>query len=479
MAYYPIIPQTDNRRTKGCIPTVLRNCYIEPQASGANKRSPYVVRPTPGRRVLTTLAGSLRGLFCEPGCQSTTPFAINRENLYTLDGVWAATSVGATPGNDFVTLLPLQDKLILRSEGFLYEYDGALVRVTDVDAPNPAATLAAAGARATAAFTGGDLWGWCKAGDFLDWDPNGQAQDVDLPDPVVGQMGYGDDIWSLNSRSAQIWRADPSAVTEDEAFAPLTGVNIPVGLAARAAVSKVKDGLRFIGHDRAAYAGAGLSVSPIPNRDLEEAFQTLLDGEMASAITWTHKLGSKEFWVVRTSLERAFVLDLSNGLWHERTKFGSETYDLCFSAQVGNTTIVGSDGSGTIWALDPEVYSDAGDIIERVMSVSIPVAGGTSIDRIVIDGRWFGQPTSGQGSAPQLILDYSSNGGQDWGSDYGNQRVVDVPGLGDSWRVQEFSFGMCDAQEGFLLTLTITDAVGFAISGIYVNPTEEELSGRG
>lgn len=477
--HYPIIPSTDNRRTKGCIPTVLRNCYIEPQAGGANKRSPYVVRPTPGRRALVALPEILRGVFCQPGCQAGAPFAISRSYLYSISPVWAATNVGATPGGDVATLLPLQDKLVLRSEGDLFEYDSGLTQVTDVDAPNPAMTLAVAGARAAAAFSGGALWGWCRAGDFLDWDPSGQASDVDLPDPVVGQVGYGDDIWSLNAISTQIWRADPTAPTEDLAFSPLTGVNIPIGLAARGAVSKCKDGLRFIGHDRAAYKGAGLAVSPIPNRDLEEALQTLSEGAMAAAITWTHALGSKEFWVVRTSLERAFVLDLSNGLWHERTKFGASQYDLCFSAQVGNTTIVGADNSGTIWALDPDVYTDAGEIIERVMSVSIPVAGGTSIDRIVLDARWFGQPTSGQGSAPQLILDYSTNGGQDWGSDYGNQRVVDVPGLGDTWRVQEFGFGQCDAQDGFLLTITITDPIGFALAGIWINPSDEELSGRG
>lgn len=317
----------------------------------------------------------------------------------------------------------------------------------------------------------------------MDWDPNAQAADFDLPDPIVGQEEFNGDLWNGNSRSTQIWRPDPTALEESEAFTPLTGVNIPVGWAGRGAVAKLKSGLHFVGVDslggRGLYAGAGLGVTPIQNRDFEEAIKGISALDMSGALCWGYADGTKEFVGVRTTLERAFVLDKDSGLWHERTKYGESQFDIGFMTSAYETIIAASPDSAALWALDPDVYTDAGDPIERIMSVKVPVGGGTSVNRVVIDGRWFDQPLTGQGSTPQMMLDYSTDGGQSWGSDYGDIRVVALPGAGERFRVQEFGFGMVDGQDGFLLRLILTDPIGFAISGCWINPDETELSGRG
>lgn len=483
MAYYPLVPSTDSRASKGMVPLNVRNAFVEKQPAGANKASTYLLRPTPGRRLLTTLPANVRGLFCEPGCQNGQLFAAAGSTLYSISTAWTAAGIGSLAGGDPVTIRSQRAKALVRAYGVLYLLDNSLTTVSDADAPAFAMTLASVGTRGIAAELGGDSFKWSKAGDFLDWDPSAQAADFDLPDPIVGQEEYNSDLWNGNSRSTQIWRPDPTAPDESESFAPLSGVNIPVGWVGRGAVAKLKGGLHFVGVDsqggRAFYAGAGLGVTPIPNRDFEEAIKSIPAQDLAGTLCWSYADGTKEFVGARTTLERAFVLDKDSGLWHERTRYGEAQFDIGFVTAAYETIVAASPDSAELWALDPEAYTDAGTPIERIMSVKVPAGGGTSIDKIVIDGRWFDQPLSGQGSAPQLMLDYSTDGGQTWGSQYGDIRVVELPGLGESFRVQDFGFGMVDGQNGLLLRLILTDPIGFAISGIFVNPGEEELSGRG
>lgn len=483
MSYYPLCPSTDSRAAKGLTPLNVRNVFVEKQPEGANKQSSYLMRPTPGRVELMDLGANVRGIFCEPGCQNGQLLAAAGSNLYSVSTGFTKASLGSLPGGDYVTIRSQRDKALVRAYGALFQLDGTLTQVSSVNAPPFAQTLASVGTRGVAAEAGGDSFRWSYAGDLLTWDANAQAADFDMPDPIVGQEEFNGDIWNGNSRSTQIWRPDPTSLLEDEAFAPITGVNIPVGWVGRHAVAKLKSGLHFIGVDniggRGAYAGSGLSVSPVVNRDLEEALQALSVTDMADILCWAYASGSKEFWGVRTSQERAFVLDKSAGLWHERTAYGVSPFNVGFVASAYDRLVCASPDSSKLWAWDSSVYDDAGEPIERIMSCKVPVSGGTSVDKIVIDGRWFDQPLTGQGSAPQIMLDYSTDGGKTWGSDYGDIRVLDLPGLGEHFRVQAFGFGQVDTQEGFLFRLILTDPIGFAISGCWVNPSESEVSGRG
>jgi hypothetical protein len=110
------------------------------------------------------------------------------------------------------------------------------------------------------------------------------------------------------------------------------------------------------------------------------------------------------------------------------------------------------------------------------MTVTVPVAGGTSIDRIVFDMQLFDQPLVGQGSSPTMLLDFSVNGGRTFASEEGNLREVSLPARGVyGQRIQDFRFGRVLTENGFILRITITDPIGFALGGVWINPTDSEL----
>ena len=478
MPYFPVSPQTDDRRAKGITPTRLRNCYVDTTPKSAiNKRSSYVIVPSPGRTRVATLGANLRGVFAQDGVVGGALFAANGSTLNSVSDAWAVSSVGTIFGGDVVSFAGLRDKLVMRAYQSIHYWDGATFStVVDADAPTIPVTLAVVGLRVVAAEDGGDTFSWSKAGLPGDWDAAGLAADVDVPDPIVGQFEIGGDLWNGNSTSFQIWRA--TGGSEAEAFVPLEGVNIRKGLLARDSFARVGDGsAMFLGNDRVVYRVAGYGVQPVPNRDLEDVLAGMTQANLEASLGWSYTDGSKEFYGLKLQgVERAFVYDVALGLFHERTRYEASEYDVDFVTGAYNEAICASADAAYLWRLDKDVYTDDGTLIQRQMTIAVPVAGGTSIDRIVLDAEFYDQPLSGQGSAPTMILDFSMDGGRTFAVDAGTQRTVDLPARGVyNKRVQAFRFGRVVSEKGFILRLTITDPIGFSIYGLWVNPPPEEV----
>jgi hypothetical protein len=476
MPYFPIAPGSDNRKKLCMTPVVQRNVMLARPSRASASRSPFVAIPTPGRRLLASLPANVRGIFAEPGAQNGDLFAVAGSTLYRISDAWTYAGLGIVPGGDVVTLRAMRSNLMLRAAGTLNLYDGSsLTQVTDVDAPANASTLAIVGNRVVAANATTDGFDWSKAGLPLVWDVDGAAADIDLPDPIIGQEEISGDLWSFNSRSIQPWQA--TGGSEAEAFSPITGAAIPRGLIGREAIAKIGAGRIFLGDDKVAYGTSGLSVNPIVNPDMEDALEVFTEAELAvDAIAWSYKVGSKEFWVLRSALDRAFCYDVAEGVWHERTRFGADQYDVAFAARAYGSVVVASPDSGDLWALDPDVFDDAGNPIERVMTFNIPVGADTSVNRLVFDMRCRDQPVSGQGSEPTMMLNWSTDGGETWALQDGNLREVSLPGPGVyGMRIQSYTFGLAKSETGWLLQITITDPIRFSLAGIWVNPTEDEL----
>lgn len=474
MSYFPIVLGSDDRRKRGLVPMVQRNVYITPNPAGGGKRSNYAYVPTPGRRLLTTLpGGNVRGVFSEPGCQEGALFAAGGSTFYRLSSSYTPIAIDAIPGSDAVTMLSVRTKLALRASGSLYQFDGSLTQNTDADLPAAIQDIASIATRVTFVYPDQDLFGWTPAGDMLSFDPNSVAADFDMPDPCISQVGLNGRLLSLNSRSAQWWA--PTIGIESEAFAPID-VDINRGLAGREAKAKVGSGLAWLAHTRSVVATAGLGIEPWANAALEDALRSLSAADIAAAKCWSYQDGSREFWALKTSLERCFVRDVTLGQWHERTKFDETTYDIGFCTNYNGTLIIAGPDSPNIYALDPDVFDDAGDPIARVITFAIPVGGNQSIDRLVFDMRVLDQPLTGNGSVPSMTLDFSNDGGRTWASDSGYTRDVALPGANEYFRIQEFQFGQATADQPFLVRLQITDPINFSIAGVWVNPREDELT---
>lgn len=469
--YAPIAPQTDDRlQKKGALPTVLRNCMVDIAPAATQRRSQYFICPTPGRTLRATLQDNCRGLFSEPGCVSGNLFAPAGGMFNQVFSNWGMISTGTITGADDVEMVPFQSSVAALALGLMYLWDGStFTQITDGDAPNPALTLASVAFRLVAAVADGTGFGWSTAGAFNAWDPAGTAADIYLPDIIVNQFELSGSLFSFNQRSTQEWQ--PTGGAESEAFA-LVPSTTRIGLAAKGAITRTGDGLIFVGHDRRVYRAS--PISPISNRDIETALAALTATEMAAVRCWSYTQESKIYACVNAGLERAWVYDVDLGLWHERSHYGDDVYDIDFATAAFDnaSVVVASATTDALWTLDRDVYTDAGTLIEREMTIHVPVQGDAPINRIVLDAEFRDQPTTGQGVAPVIMLSVSLDGGDSWC----DERMLSLPALGDyGVRVQDFCFGLALAEWGALIKLRITDPIFFAVYGCWINPSPQEV----
>lgn len=466
-------------------PIRLRNVVVLQEPLGAAARVRSVLSPAPGRVRRLTLPANVRGLWAAPGVASGVPYVVAGSALYALTPTWGFTYLGDVVGTDVAQMRGLRKQLIIRSGANLYYLNGgALSQVSDTDAPDDPSTLAVVGTRVVAAYADGDAFAWSKAGLPGAWDAAGLANDINLPDPIVGQEELLGQLVSFNSKSIQFWRPTAEA-DEASAFTPLEGVDIRRGLIGRDTAQHDASGnIVFLADNRVLHVTTGATgIAPIPDQGLEEALIDISDDDLANAVAFVHRRGSREYYVLNVGRERAYALDLSTRTFSERTRYGASAYDLDFACEAfGGQTLVAGRGSPYIWTLENDTHTDDGDPRECEMTVHVPAGGGMSIDRLVFDMQVRDQPAAGTGSAPKMMLTFYRDGGRlDSLKGEGIERTLELPSLGhgggarNGARVQAFRFGKVDPEAGFLLKIRITDPIRFAIRGLFVNPTDREL----
>ena len=470
MPYYPIIPNADDRKRRGIVPVDLVNAYVEPNTQNADNRAPYVLVPTPGRTRRVEFPANVRGLYAKPGVQSGTPFVVAGSSLYSVSSSWSATGLGAIGGGEVVQWAPFRQAFGVVGGGQIKHYDsGTLSPVTDPDAPANAGGLTQAGYRLIAFETGGDAFGWSKAGLYNDWDPNGQAADFDLPDPIIGQEEQGGDLISFNAESIQRWR--PTGGIESEAFSPTQSGLQNMGLMGRNLIARINGGLGFVNHKRVPHWLSDGGPVEWSNRALSDALLTISAANRAGGVAFAYPDGDAEFFGLRfEGLQSGYVRDTSTGLWHERRRYNSSQYDVGFTTAAYDSILCAGPDSPYLWSFDRTVYTDDGDPIVRVMTVKADLPNDMPINSVCLDVRCYDHPASGQGTEPVMMLEYSRDGGRTWSGSWGDVRSVNLPTAADpTARPVEWQFGLFTRQNGFMLRLSFSEPIGFAMQGVWLN----------
>ncbi len=471
MSYHPVAPTSDSRAALGATPIALKNVQLERSAKASVKGAGFFMAPSMGftSRVTPTSGAYCRGVFARPGVQDGALFAVFGTTLYRITSAYGAASVGTIPGTDTVLMDGLRDDLLILGGGYLHVWDGStLTTVTDTDISADLATLAVLGQRAISSPAGFDQLEWSAVLDATDWPSDGFATSEIQPDPVIANVVVGDELYSLGKSTVQIWRAVGGG--DADAFDTFAGAYINKGCIARDTAQRVDAALMWVADDRCVFRTAGPDASRVVNRDVEEALAGMTEAEVSASTAWVYTDGSKVFYVLRPPVGgRAFAYDVAEDVWAERTTYDAEAYRHGFYAFAYDKHFVAGPDSDTLYTMERGVYADAGQPIEREMTIHIPAPNGARIDSIELDIKTVGQPLTGQGSDPQIMVSYSKDGGSIDSVVWGAERQVSLGANGRyDLRPWMTRFGQC-GPDGFLLKLRITDPVGFAFHGVRVN----------
>lgn len=257
--------------------------------------------------------------------------------------------------------------------------------------------------------------------DFTTWDALNYSSADSTSYPIVGMYDLHREAWLFKEDVIEVWINNG---TSPFAFGRLQGVQIPVGCAAKNSISHISDGILWLGADGqggpVVYISDGYHARRISTHGIEHAmngFPTVSD-----AIGFCYQDRGHYFYTLTfPAADRTFVFDMSTQLWHERASFSNgklHRHAANCHAFFGDH-LVGDFGSGNIYRLDSENYTDNGNIQKwlrswRALPPNQSVTKPIRFNALYIDAQTgIGIP---DGTTPQMMLRWCDDG-HNWSSE--------------------------------------------------------------
>lgn len=226
------------------------------------------------------------------------------------------------------------------------------------------------------------------------------------PDNLVGHKADHGQLILAGKTSIEIWQNTGAAGFPFERAA---NGRIEIGCANGKTLAKLDNSVVWVANDYTVRRLEGLTPARISHHGIEQA---LTDVTMASGRAYSYSQDGHLFYVLMFT-ERTLVYDATTQLWHERQSHGYDYWRAKSHAQFAGVELVGDATSNKIGYLNPEAYDEWGDIQRMEWTYQPIYADGRRAihDRLeVICEAGVGLST-GQGSDPQMMMEYSDDGG--------------------------------------------------------------------
>jgi hypothetical protein len=300
-------------------------------------------------------------------------------------------------------------------------------------------------------------------------------QNLTLAEIVNGYLVLG------GTQSAEVWQNSGNVLFP---YSRVAGVSIEQGCANIFAEAKVENYFCWLGSTErggyVVYKSNGFGYERISNHAIEEQIQSYGEAGVAAAFAFSFEQRGHYFFALSFPLNGAtWVWDgtMSGGsvnLWHERIYWNAATaQEQCWIASChaffNGQNLVGDIGSGNIYLLDYNTFTDNGNAIKRIRTsphyAELDDYQNIAWHRMTFDMQVGNVPQDGQGSSPTMELDFSDNGGLT----YGFSRVIDLNQVGNyRSRIMVRRIGM---SRNRVFRLTITDPIDVEIYGCSTRET--------
>ena len=236
------------------------------------------------------------------------------------------------------------------------------------------------------------------------------------PDYVKAVRGHNGILMLFGAKTIEPWDNTGSS---DFPFSRIRGATIDRGVAGSLCIENEDSSLFVLGNDLVFYRINGLQLQRISTHALEHEWEGYDTTSDAFCFKIAHK-GHKFIYLTFPTEGTTFAYDIATGLWHERMSYdatGAEVkWRVNCAITVYNKTLVGDANTGTVGLLDHEVYTEFGDPIITTMTSPPVYQDGKqiSVPSLEIDMETGVGIATGQGSDPQVMMDYSTDGGHNF-----------------------------------------------------------------
>lgn len=453
----------------GLPPEECVNMFAAPGAAG-DTNEPYALIPREGKLEFADTGEQFcQGAFQKDGIASSNIISVHSTRVYKTDKFGVSTYIGAIdlPFGP-VRFAAIRNAIgILSASGNVFRTDGSVVsKITDADLPTPVQDIAAMDQRFIFAIKGDDQFYWSEVLQGDDIQGLSFATAEREADEIVAVHRSHQELWIMGTEICEAWQGT-GGVTEN-AFQPIAGAVMERGCLARGAVLNADNSLFFIGDNAIVYRiGGGYVPERVSTYAIEERISAEVDkGNTSQIVAWSYTRGGHEHIGFRLPTEGTFVYNASTRRWWEARTWNEPTYQQYFALRAFNRVITGDVDSGKLAYLDPKTFTDLGATIERVATANTPVQERTpaaSFRVNVVEGQGL---QSGQGSDPEIMLDFSDDGeGQTWAK----ERRLSIGKVGKyAKRVISYLLGEM-APPGRIWRVRITDPVNFTLRKAVLN----------
>lgn len=278
------------------------------------------------------------------------------------------------------------------------------------------------------------------------------------PDTAMGIISDHRELLIAGQESFEWWYNSGDASFP---FARAPGGYSEHGGRASGSLAKAENTVFWLGNDLAVYGARGYVAEPLSPPWVEALIAKTTDPGSAWAFTY-RQLG--HIYYVLTFSDLTLAYDLTAQSWHRRKSKGIDRWRANGHAFIRDQHIVGDYATGNLYELDLDTYTDNGDAIRREVTAKPLHAQGSraTMSEFYVDMEMGVGLASGQGSDPQLMLDWCDDGrGAIWSNELSRSAGATGEGtLRATWnRLGSF--------RQRTLRLAISDPVKVAIIGAY------------
>lgn len=405
MPQIPFGAQTYQHESRPLSAQRMVNTYLEP-APPAAKTPAAPVCCFGIKDYLALGSGPMRG-----GLRvNQTTYVVSGSKLFSIASSGIVTQLGAVPGSGPVFMASDGSQVLITVNGPAYLYDGATVTpMADPDFPGAEWTTFLDG-YAIIGPGDGRVYVNHTAFDFSAWDALDFASAEASPDDVVVGITDHREVFLFGRDSTEVWYD-----SGDAAF-PLTRTAsgyMEIGCSSKYGPVKIDNSIFFPASDGTIRRVNGYTPVRISTTAIEQAISKFKSQECIG-MAWVENGHSMAGF---TYNEGTFVYDISTQLWHERQSYLNSNWRAAFVLRGDNITLVGDRLSNRLGILSATTFSEWDQPL--VSSVTAPaIAQGndpiwhSSLELVFDNG--VGTST-GQGFDPQVMLDWSDDGGRTFG----------------------------------------------------------------
>ena len=415
------------------------NWFVE-SVPGPGAKTSMALMPTPGTKKFVDLPASyeprrIRGMyFTSRGLGNILDgmmVVVASENVYWVkqDGTYQLLG-SISPGPDPVGIVDDGQGMVIADGSGMWrlEFSTGIWSSMGTEAPIATSKVAVLNQYTIAIGKRGNeqtnYWYFSKPFQNDEWPALNYYQATTSADAVTAIQTVASQLWLFGPRSYEVWTISGNS---KKPFSRLAGAAGGVGILAPGSLGKMNDRLFFLGGGdngtAIAYVTNGYQVERISTHPLEQEWAGY--SVASDAVGFCYAQEGHMFWVLTFPAGgKTYVYDLATGLWHQRATRDQDTDQMkrwapiyCVSAY--GKVFVGSLESAAVYELSTECHTEDGKPIVR-RRTSPHVANGMARmrhDALTLDCVVGQALPSGQGSAPQMMLRYSDDGGHTWSSE--------------------------------------------------------------